>query len=140
MVTVYDVDALKLIQKAAAKLEQSGLPAPEWVGKVKSGSHRQRLPADPKFWYIRCASILRQAYVNSPIGVESLRTHYGGRKSRGVKPEKHRKSGGNMLRKALQAMDKAGLLTKKKVGRYISAKGQALLDAAAKEVSVPAKA
>ncbi len=131
MVTVYDVDAMALVLASAKKLEEAGLPAPAWVGTVKSGPHRQRLPQDPKFWYVRCASLLRQAYINSPIGVSSLRTHYGARKMRGVRPEKHRKSGGNMIRKGLQALEKAGFITKKKVGRCISPKGQALLDAVA---------
>ncbi|MFH1094971.1 MAG: 30S ribosomal protein S19e [Candidatus Micrarchaeota archaeon] len=136
MVTVYDVDAMALVKASAQKLEELGLPAPSWVGTVKSGPHRQRLPQDPKFWYMRCASLLRQAYVSSPIGVSSLRTHYGARKMRGVRPEKHRKAGGNMIRKGLQALEKAGLITKKKVGRCISPTGQALLDSVAKDIAV----
>ena len=135
MVTVYDVEAMALVKATAKKLEELNLPAPNWVGVVKSGPHRQRLPQDPKFWYMRCASLLRQAYVNSPIGVSSLRTHYGARKMRGVRPEKHKKAGGNMIRKGMQALEKAGLLTKKKVGRCISPQGQALLDSVAKEIS-----
>lgn len=136
MVTVYDVDAHKLIRKAALKLEGMGLPAaPSWVGKVKSGSHTQRLPADSKFWYMRCASLLRKAYVGTTIGVSRMRRHYGGRLSRGVKPERHRPAGGNMIRKSFQALEKAGLLIKKKVGRSISPKGQQFLDTVAKEVS-----
>ncbi len=138
MVTVDDVDALKLVKKTAAKLETMGLPAPKWVGSVKSGPHVERLPQDDKFWYVRCASILRKAYVDGVIGVSRLRTHYGGRKNRGVRPEHHKRAGGNMIRKGLQALDKAGLLTKKKVGRVLSPKGHALLNAAAKEVGAAA--
>jgi ribosomal protein S19E (S16A) len=52
-----------------------------------------------------------------------------------VRPEKHRKAGGNMIRKGMQALEKAGLLVKKKVGRYITPKGQQLLDSCAKEIS-----
>jgi len=91
MVTVYDVEAGKLVRAAAKKLEGMNISAPPWVGMVKSGAHCQRLPQDEKFWHIRCASLLRQAYIHSPIGVSSLRTHYGGRKARGVKPEEYRK-------------------------------------------------
>ena len=135
MVTVYDVDALKLVKMTAQELEKMGLPAPKWVGTVKSGPHRQRLPQDEKFWYIRCASILRKAYVGSVVGVSSLRTHYGGRKARGVRPERHRRAGGNLIRKGMQALEKAGLMVKRKTGREISAAGKKLLDAAAKEAS-----
>ena len=135
MVTVYDVEAGKLVRAAAKKLEGMNISAPPWVGMVKSGAHCQRLPQDEKFWHIRCASLLRQAYIHSPIGVSSLRTHYGGRKARGVKPEEYRKSGGNMIRKGLQALEKAGFITKKKVGRCLSPKGHAFLDGIAKEIS-----
>ncbi|MFA5108881.1 MAG: 30S ribosomal protein S19e [Candidatus Micrarchaeia archaeon] len=135
MVTAYDVDALKLVKMTAQELEKMNIPAPKWVGTVKSGPHRQRLPQDEKFWYIRCASILRKAYIGSVVGVSSLRTHYGGRKARGVRPEKHRRAGGNLIRKGMQALEKAGLMQKAKVGRELSAKGRKLLDGVAKEIS-----
>ncbi len=136
MVTAFDANPHQLIRQAAGKLEKiEGMQAPTWVGMVKSGPHKERLPQDSKFWYVRCASILYQSYCHSPIGVSSLQTHYGGRQNRGVAREHFRRAGGNMIRKALQAMEKAQLLTKKKVGRYIAPKGQALLDAAAKELS-----
>ena len=79
MVTVYDVTPNKLVAKAAAKLEAMGIPAPAWVGTVKSGSHRERMPQQKNFWYVRLAAILRNAYVNSSVGVSSLRTHFGGK-------------------------------------------------------------
>jgi len=135
MVSVYDVDALKLVRATAIKLEEMKLEAPKWVGNVKSGAHRQRLPQDEKFWFMRCASILRKAYLTPQIGVSRLRTHYGGRKERGVKPEKHSRAGGNMIRKAMQTLEKAGLLSKSKKGREITGKGKSLLDSAAMEVS-----
>jgi len=135
MVTVYDVTPNKLVAKAAARLEAMGIPAPAWVGTVKSGSHRERMPQQKNFWYVRLAAILRNAYVNGSVGVSSLRTHFGGKKIRGVRPEKKRKAGGAMIRKGMQALEKAGLLTKRKKGREISAAGKKLLDAAAKEAA-----
>ncbi|MEM4348499.1 MAG: 30S ribosomal protein S19e [Candidatus Anstonellaceae archaeon] len=135
MVTVYDVTPNKLIAKVAEKLKQMNISAPPWIGMVKSGSHRQRLPQQKDFWYIRLASMLRNAYVHGTVGVSSLRSHYGGRKIRGVKPEKKRKAGGAIIRKGLQALEAAGLMVKKKVGRQISAAGKKLLDRAAKEVA-----
>jgi len=135
MVTVFDVTPNKLVKKVAEKLKGMGIVQPEWIGTVKSGSHRERLPQQKDFWYIRMASILRNAYTHGTVGVGKLRSHYGGRKIRGVRPEKKRKAGGSIIRKGMQALETAGLLTKKKKGREISAAGKKLLDASAKEVS-----
>ena len=134
MVNAYDIDALKLIYATAEELEKMQIKMPQWVGKVKSGAHRQRLPQDDKFWYVRCASILRKTYTAPGIGVSRLRTHYGGRKIRGVRPEKHKKAGGNMIRKAMQELERAGLMKKGKTGRELSSKGRALLDSVAKRI------
>lgn len=134
MVTVNDVDAHKLIRKAAAKLEGVLPAAPAWVGRVKSGSHRQRLPQDAKFWFMRCAALLRKTYVDQTVGVSRMRRHFGGRVKRGVRPEHHRAAGGSMIRKGFQALEKAGLIAKKKVGRSITPKGQQFLDSVAREV------
>lgn len=133
MVTAFDVEPNKLIEKAAQKLKEMKLHKPAFVGLVKSGAHASRPPQDEDFWYKRCASILRQAYVNNTVGISSLRRHYGGRKGRGVKPGRHYPSGGSTIRKAMQELEKAGLLSKQKVGRVLSAKGKKFLDAAAKE-------
>jgi small subunit ribosomal protein S19e len=133
MVTVFDVEANKLIENAASKLKEMKIPKPDFVGMVKSGPHAQRPPSDEDFWYIRCASILRQAYVKNNVGVQNLRKHYGGRKQRGVKPEKHTPAGGSTIRKAMQELEKAGLLAKEKKGRVLTSKGRAFMDKVAKE-------
>jgi len=134
MVTALDVDANKLIEKVASKLKAMDLPKPAFVGLVKTGSHLERPPESPDFWYFRCASLLRQAYVNNVIGTNRLRRHYGGKKSRGVKPQHNRVAGGSTIRKGMQALEKAGLLTKLKIGRTLSPKGRKLLDGVAKDV------
>ena len=133
MVTVFDVEANRLISNAAGKLKEMKIAKPEFVGLVKTGAHAQRPPNDEDFWYVRCASILRQAYLNDAIGVQKLRKHYGGKKSRGVKPERHAPAGGSTIRKAMQELEKAGLLVKEKTGRKLSPKGRAFLDSVAKE-------
>jgi small subunit ribosomal protein S19e len=102
---------------------------------VKSGSHRERLPQQPDFWYIRLAAILRNLYVHGNTGVGTLRSHFGAKKMRGVRPEHKRKSGGSIIRKGMQSLEVAGLVTKKKKGREISAAGKKLLDASAKEAA-----
>ncbi|MFN7991084.1 MAG: 30S ribosomal protein S19e [Candidatus Micrarchaeia archaeon] len=133
MVTAYDVEANKLIAKAAEKLKEMKIEKPAFVGLVKTGAHAQRPPTDGDFWYFRCASILRQAYVNDQVGINRLRRHYGGKKSRGVRPGKHSPAGGSTIRKAMQQLEKAGLLAKQKTGRVLTPKGRKFLDAVAKE-------
>ncbi|MBD3397861.1 30S ribosomal protein S19e [Candidatus Micrarchaeota archaeon] len=135
MVRVYDADANALIEKTAGKLKKMGIKKPEFVGLVKSGAHTERPPQSEDFWYTRCASLLRQAYVNSNVGVQRMRRHYGGKKNRGVKPEKHVPAGGSTVRKAFQAMEEAGLMEKGPTGRKLTAKGMSLLDSAASELS-----
>lgn len=132
MISALDVEPNKLIAKTAEKLKGK-IPKPAFVGLVKTGSHNERPPASEDFWFFRCASILRHAYVKGTIGVNLLRRHYGGRKRRGVKPEHHRPAGGSTIRKAIQGLEKAGLLKKEKAGRVLSAKGRQLLDQSAKE-------
>ena len=134
MVSALDVEPNRLIEKTAMKLKTMKIEKPAFVGLVKSGCHVQRPPAQEDFWFFRCASILRHAYVNNVVGTGRLRRHYGGRKSRGVKPERHARAGGSTIRKAMQEMEKAGLMIKRKEGgRKLTAKGMALLDNAAKE-------
>ncbi len=133
MVSALDVEANLLIEGVANKLKHMNIEKPAFVGIVKTGSHAERLPTQEDFWYVRCASILRQAYVNSEIGVNRLRRHYGGRRRRGVKPAHHKPAGGSTIRKAMQVLEKHGLLAKSANGRKITAKARALLDNVAKE-------
>jgi small subunit ribosomal protein S19e len=134
MVTAYDVNPTVLIERAAVKLREAGIKEPDWVKFVKSGSHTERIPEKKDFWYVRCASLLRQAYTENVVGVNRLRSHYGGRKKRGVRPGKRRRAGGSIIRKGLQELEKAGFISKEKVGRKITKKGIAFLDSIAKEM------
>jgi len=98
MATVYDVPADVLIEKAAKRLEEEKIvEMPEWAKFVKTGAHKEHPPLQDNWWYIRAASILRRIYIDGPVGVARLRTYYGGRKNRGVKPEHHVDAGGKML-------------------------------------------
>ena len=71
---------------------------PEWAGDVKTGMHRQLPPAQPDWWYTRCASILRRIYIDGPVGVQRLRSLYGGRRNRGVRPDRHERASGAIIR------------------------------------------
>ncbi len=143
MASALDVDANKLIAKAAESLKEAGIKAPEFVGLVKSGAHAERPPEQENFFFIRCASIMRQAYVRNIVGVQRLRTHYGGRKRRGVRPGRQARAGGSTIRKAMQALEKAGFMEKaekgERKGRKLTAKGRKLLDSSAKQAAKDVK-
>lgn len=133
MTTVFDIDPAKLINNTADELKKdTNFKPPEWADFVKTGAHKERPPADPEWWFKRTASVLRTVYVHGPVGVQRLRTKYGGSKNRGSKPSKSYKGSGNIIRKALQQLEKSGyvrrILTSKKKGREVTAKGQAFLD------------
>ena len=136
MTTVYDVPADKLIAKAATELkEKEEITAPEWAPFVKTGTHREMPPEDPEWWYTRTAAVLRRIYVDGPVGVERMRSVYGGKKDRGSKPGKSVKGSGSILRKSLQQLEAAGFVAKQKNGRVITPAGASFLDGVAYTVS-----
>ncbi|RLI86379.1 MAG: 30S ribosomal protein S19e [Archaeoglobales archaeon] len=135
MTTVYDVPAEMLIRKVAESLKgMQEFNPPEWAKFVKTGVHKERSPEQDDWWWMRVASIFRKVYINGPVGIERLRTAYGGRKNRGVKPEKFRKGSGSIIRKALQQLESAGFVTKTKEGRVVTPKGRSFLDKIAGEI------
>jgi len=135
MVSAREVESGKLVTQLKEKLKSvEEIKPPAWSHFVKSGIHRERPPQQPDFWYVRTASVLRRIYFDGPIGVSKLRTYFGGRRRRGYKPAKSRRSGGSILRKILQQLESAGLVMKEKKGRKITAKGQKFVDSVATEV------
>lgn len=104
---------------------------PEWVDFVKTGTQKVRPNIGPDFWYKRGASILRQIYVKGTVGVQRLRTRYGGRKDLGAQPARFVRSGGKIIRVLLQQSESAGLLEKAKglkPGRKLTEKGRKFLE------------
>ena len=135
MVTGYDIEPAKLIKAIAEKLKNENVVKPPlWASFAKTGSHKERAPEEPDFWYKRCASLLRKIYLGGPVGVSKLRKAYGGRKHRGSASEHRGIAGGSMIRKPMQQLESAGLVEKKGTGRIISKKGRALIDNLAKSL------
>ena len=130
MPTVYDIPANILIRRLAQDLKsREEIAPPEWMQFVKTGTHKERAPDDPDFWFVRCASILRKIYLNGPIGTERLRIVYGGRKRRGVKPNKFQKGSGAIVRTALQQLERAGFIMKQGTkGRELTDIGRSYMD------------
>lgn len=134
MANVFQVDSGKLIGVAAQRLKEKGIAKPAYVDYVKTGPGRERIPEQKDFWYTRCSSLLRQVYVNGPVGVSRLRTRYGGRKGHVVSRHHHKAAGGSIITDALNALEKAGYIKKGKVGREITPSGKSFLDKIANDV------
>ncbi|MDD1652048.1 MAG: 30S ribosomal protein S19e [Methanomicrobiales archaeon] len=139
MTTVYDVPADLLIPKAAEELRgKKELSPPKWAPFVKTGVHQQMPPENPDWWYLRAASVLRRLYVDGPVGVQRMRTAYGGKRDRGSSPYQFRKGSGSILRKIFQQLEATGFVEKGKEGRQISAAGRSFLDTVARGLKTTA--
>jgi small subunit ribosomal protein S19e len=129
MATVYDVSAEKLINATAKDLKENiKIEMPQWAKFVKTGAQAERKPESPDWWYMRSASLLRRIYMEGPVGVERLRTYYGARKNRGLRPHKFVRASGKVIREALKSLDEKGLTESGKSGRKITPQGRSYLD------------
>jgi small subunit ribosomal protein S19e len=137
MTTVYDVPADHIIRRVAEELKKrKEIVPPEWAAFAKTGVHKEMPPEDPDWWFIRAAAVLRRVYVDGPLGVERMRSFYGGKKNRGSRPNAFRKGSGSILRKALQQLEAAGLIIHDKTGRKVSPAGMSFLDNLSQEVKI----
>ncbi len=134
MANVYDVKGSALVKLAAERLKEK-IKKPDYMNYVKSGANKERNPNDPDFWYLRSASILRQVYLNGPIGVERLRTRYGSRKEHVVHRRHRAKAGGSIIRDSMQSLEKINFVKNTKSGRVITPQGKSFLDKISKELA-----
>ncbi|MCW3997480.1 MAG: 30S ribosomal protein S19e [Candidatus Bathyarchaeota archaeon] len=137
MTTPYDVPVTQFIEKLAKYLKENieEVQPPSWASFAKTGTHVEKQPQNPDWWYTRSASILRKVYIQGPIGLEKLRAQYGGRKDFGVKPEHAVKASGNIIRKSLQQLESAGLVQIiASKGRSMSPKGRKLVKEVAEDL------
>ena len=133
MTHILEVNASDLIKKAAEELKKNKtVSPPDWSRFVKTGTHKERLPDHPDWWYMRSAAILRSVAKLGPIGTQKLRTKYGGLKSRGYDPEEFRQGSGSIIRKILQQLEKAQLIKQTAKGahkgRVLTPQGMSFLD------------
>ena len=138
MVTHYDVPADALIDALAEKLADQ-IEAPDWSKYAKSGANRELPPDGDDFWNRRAASVLRKVANEGPIGVERLRTAYGGPQGGSnryqVAPAFHTKGSGKIIRTILQQLQDLGYVEEAgSAGRQLSAEGRSFLDSTAGEV------
>ena len=131
-ITPYDIESGKFNSALKEKLKQvPEIQMPEWAKFVKTGAGKVRPPMELDWWYSRAASILHQLYTQGLVGVSKLRTRYGGKKDRGMAPNRFFKGSGKIIRVILQQSEKAGFAEKikdKKSGRKLTKKGKEFLD------------
>ena len=135
-----DVPTQKLIEKLSEELKKNeNIKPPDWSKYVKTGVSEDRPPSQKDWWFLRSAAILRKIYLNGPVGVQRLRTVFGGRRKmpHGKKTYHHRKAGGKAIRLMIQQLEKSGYvqkIEKPKKGRVITSKGQGLLNKVARSI------
>lgn len=133
-----DTPTEKLVEKMAEFLKKDeAVKPPEWSKYVKTGVVSERPPTQPDWWYLRSAAILRRVYKTGPVGVQRLRTVFGGRKRRGCKPAKQAKAGGKIIRLIMQQLENGGYVKKvekPKKGRIATPQGQRLISRATREL------
>ncbi len=129
--SIYVIQPERLVEAIAEKLrEYSEISPPKGSEFWKTAFFKELAPLDSeKFWYVRCASLLRKVKKFGPIGVNKLRKFYGGRNRKGSGRNHSAKGSGKIIRVALQQLENAKLLVKvEKEGRIVSAEGTSLLE------------
>ncbi len=133
MTNLNDVKPEQLVAAASIKLKDV-MTKPDYINFVKSGAGKERPPISPDFWFMRSASILRQVYINGPIGVSKLRTKYGNSKGHTVHRKHSVRAGGSIIRDIFQQLEKAELVKNTPSGRIITPKGMSFLDKVSREI------
>jgi len=137
--TPHNVPAAIFIQRLAKHIKDNldQVQPPPWASIAKTSSHTQRQPENPEWWFTRAASILRKIYIHGPIGTQTLRADYGGRKGQKVSREHAKKGSGSNIRKIMQQLEAAGLIEpakNKNKGRTMTKEGRRTLDKLAAEI------
>ncbi len=135
MVSANDVPSGKLISALAEQMKSvPSVQEPDWAKFVKTGSHAERPPTSPDWWFARAASLLRKVYLHGPVGLSDLERAYGGTKALHYFPKHHRDAGGSSIRLILKQLEQAELVSKTPKGRVLTSKGRAMLDKASNEL------
>ena len=119
------------------RVHRSGkLKVGEWVDIVKTGTHKELAPANPDWYFVRCAAVARHVAVRSPVGVGALTKVFGGKKRRGTAPSKYVRGSSSIARRALQALEQIKWIEKDPngSGRRLTSQGRRDLDRIASSV------
>ncbi len=135
---VLDVPPQELVEGLTEELKTiAKLAPPAWAEFAKTGISREFPPTQEDWWYRRAASIMRKLVIrcDKPVGVGVLREQYGGRQRRGVRPSRHAKGSGHIIRTILQQLQDAQLVEiVSKEGRNLTTTGKKLVNKVAREI------
>ncbi|MDD4566931.1 30S ribosomal protein S19e [Methanoculleus chikugoensis] len=129
MTTVYDIPADMLIRQVAEELKKnSQIQPPDWAAFAKTGVHKEMPPENDDWWYVRTAAVFRRIYTDGPVGIQRMRSAYGGSLNRGSAPNRFKRGGGSIIRKIFQQLEAAGYVAHGVGGRTVTPAGRSFLD------------
>ena len=136
-VTVKDVDAQAFVEAYAKYLKRSGrVVLPKYVDYAKTAPRKELAPADPDWYYVRCASIARRVYVKGGVGVGWLARAYGGNSNKGVRRNHHVNAASGVIRSCIQSLESMKVLEQgKNGGRVVTSTGRRDLDRIAAQIA-----
>ncbi|HOI13725.1 MAG TPA: 30S ribosomal protein S19e [Methanoculleus sp.] len=111
---------------------------PDWAAFAKTGVHKEMPPENDDWWYVRAAAVLRRIYTDGPIGIQRMRSVYGGKSDRGSSPSRFRRGSGSIVRKLFQQLEDAGYVAHASEGRTVTAAGRSFLDNVANDLKTQA--
>ncbi|MCL4350127.1 MAG: 30S ribosomal protein S19e [Candidatus Thermoplasmatota archaeon] len=134
MVNVREIPGDVMVEELTTEFSSmENIKVPEWTLFQKAGMHREKSWSQEDWYYRRLASTLRKVYSKGNIGIEKLSTEYGGKKDGGSKPYHPARGSRAIIRHMFNELQELGLVEKGEKGRRVTAKGQAMLDRAAKK-------
>lgn len=132
MTTVYDIPADMFIRQVAEELKtNSQIQPPEWAAFAKTGVHKEMPPENDDWWYVRTAAVFRRIYIDGPVGIQRMRSAYGGKYDRGSAPNRFKRGSGSIVRKIFQQLEAAGYVAHGSSGRTVTPAGRSFLDSVA---------
>jgi len=134
--TLQDISAPTFIKYFSRHLRRTGkVEPPKWAELVKTGITRYNAPANPDWYFVRAASILRRIYLTPGIGIGAFREMYGGLNRRRKGRCHHSPAAGAIIRHALHQLEKLQLVEKApNGGRRVTKTGRRDLDRIAAQI------
>ncbi|ORD97010.1 RS19 [Hepatospora eriocheir] len=126
---VYRVDTEKLLEQIKNLLkEDSNIELPKNIQFLKSGHGKQYVPDDKDAFFVRMASIVRQAICKKRVSLTGLAYRYGNRKNRGVRPTKFAKASTFLLEAAIKNLEKIGWFDFKQKETILTEKAKKIIE------------
>ena len=128
--TLNDINAATFIKYFSRHLRRTGkIELPKYVDSIKTGCFCYNGPANPDWYYVRAASIIRRIYLTPGIGVGALRHIYGSLNRRTKGRPHHTPASGGIIRHVFHQLEKLQLVEKTpNGGRRVTKTGRRDLD------------